>query len=223
MIQFNLLPDIKVQYIKAKKAKRMVMAISVISVIASLSLLIIMISVTVFQNRHINYLNKDIKSYTNAIKNTEDVEKILTIQKQLEGLPDLYSIRPVTTRLFKYIQTTTPTQVSITHITIDFEEGLMSIDGSTDTLESINRYVDTLKFTTFNVKDVEGSTNAFKEVVLGSFGRSPQLATFSVKFKFNIDIFDSSKEIELNVPKTITTRSETELPGSGVFDSKGTN
>ena len=36
-------------------------------------------------------------------------------------------------------------------------------------------------------------------------------------------IFDSSKEVTLNVPKTITTRSETQLPDSGVFDQKETN
>lgn len=223
MIQFNLLPDVKVQYIKAQKSKRVVMAISGLALVVSLALLGIMISVTMFQNRHIADLNKDIKSYENKLKGTEDINKVLTIQKQLDSLPALYAKRPVTSRIFKYIQVTTPTKVSITHLVVDYAATTLSIDGTTDSLESVNRYVDTLKFTTFSVKDSEDKYSPFSEVVLGSFSKAPQLASFTVKLKFNPDIFDAAKETTLNVPKTITTRSETELPNSGVFDGGSTN
>ncbi len=223
MIQFNLLPDVKVQYIKARKSKRMVIVIAGISVIVSLALLIVMVSVTMFQNRHISDLNKDIKTYEKKLKGREDLSKILTIQNQLNSLPGLYVKRPVTSRLFGYVQATTPTQVSIRHLILDFGPGTIQIEGTSDSLESVNRYVDTLKFTTFSVKGTEGTTNAFKNVVLSVFSRSAKEATYTVQFMFEPAIFDSEKEVTLNVPKTITTRSETEQPGSGVFDSKGTN
>lgn len=223
MIQFNLLPDVKVQYIKARKAKRVVMAIAALSVVVSLAILGIMASVTMFQDRHIRELNKDIKAYENKLKNTEDIAKILTIQNQLKSLPGIYEKLPVTSRMFKYVEATTPKQISINHLTLDFATATLTVQGTTDTLESVNRYVDTLKFTTFNVKDSEDNTNAFTNVVLTTFSRDSKAATYTVTMNFDPAIFDNAKEVTLNVPKTITTRSETELPNSGVFDSKGTN
>jgi len=223
MIQFNLLPDVKVQFIKARKAKRMVMVISGLVVTVSFGLLAIMFSVTAFQDHHIESLNSDIKSYENKLTGTSDLAKILTIQNQLNSLPDIYAKRPVTSRLFGYIQATTPTQVSINHLSLDFVENKLTVQGTTDTLATVNRYVDTLKFTTYTVKDDKESTKAFNNVVLSAFSRDEKTATYTVTFEFETDIFDISKEVTLNVPKTITTRSETELPSSGVFDSKGTN
>jgi Tfp pilus assembly protein PilN len=222
MIQLNLLPDIKVTYIKAKKAKRMVIGIAVLAVAVSLTLLVVMASAAVFQKKHISDLNKDIKSYETNLQSTDDLAKILTIQNQLNSLPGLYEQRPVTSRLFGYVQATTPTQVSIAKLTLDFSESSLSVEGTADSLESVNRYVDTLKFTTFTVKDSDEKKNAFTNVILSSFNRDSKAAVYTVTFNFEPMIFDSSKEVTLNVPKTITTRSETELP-SGVFDTKGTN
>jgi hypothetical protein len=222
MIQFNLLPDVKVQYIKAKKAKRMVIGISLLAVAVSVTLLALTISATLFQKKHISDLDKDIKKYENSLKNTPDLNKILTIQNQLTSLPALYAGRPVTSRIFGYMQATTPAKISLTKMSVDFANTTLSVDGTADTLESVNRYVDTLKFTTYTLKDSEDKTNAFSQVVLSSFNRDAKQATYSVDLTFDPALFDGTKEVTLNVPQTITTRSETELPG-GVFDAEGTN
>lgn len=223
MIQFNLLPDVKVAYIKAKKAKRMVVVVAGLSVAISLTLLILMVSATVFQKQHIKDLNKDIKSYESTLTDTKDLAKILTIQNQLNSLPALYAQRPVTSRLYNYVQATTPKEISIMKIDLKFETKALNITGTASSLEMVNRYVDTLKFTTYMTTDSKDKVNAFSQVVLTSFNRDSKTATFTIDFLFDANIFDGSKTVTLDVPKTITTRSETELPGSGVFDSKGTN
>lgn len=220
MIQFNLLPDVKAEFIKAHRIKRMVVVIASLSVAASLGLLIIMFSAVTLQKRHVSDLNKDIKSYDSNLQNTPDIAKILTIQNQLNSLPDLYAKRPAISRLFGYIQQTTPTQLSIGHIAADMQVSTLTVRGSADTLESVNRYVDTLKFTTYSVKGDTGSLKAFTDVVLKSFSRDTKDASYTVTLSFAPDIFNSSKEVTLNVPKTITTRSETQLPGSSIFDTK---
>jgi hypothetical protein len=225
MIQFNLLPDVKVAYIKAKKAKRIVVVIAALSVAISLTLLILMISATAFQKHHINDLNKDIKTLETSLNGTQDLAKILTIQSQLNSLPALYAQRPVTSRLYSYIQATTPSQISMSKIDLEFGTTSLTIQGTADTLETVNRYIDTLKFTTYTVTGSTSKVNAFSQVVLTSFNRDSKTATYTISFLFDPAIFDGSKVVTLDVPKTITTRSETELPGNstGVFDAKGTN
>lgn len=223
MIQFNLLPTIKVEYIKAKKAKRLVIIVAGVSIVISTGLLIVMFSVVSFQKKHLSDLNKDIKSYESSLKSTPDLAKILTIQNQLNSLPDLYAKRPVVSRLFNYVQATTPVKVSISNLDMDIEAATIKVEGTADTLESVNRYADTLKFTTYTLKGDTTVLKAFSNVVLTAFSRDAKAASYTVTLSFVPDLFDSAKEVTFNVPKTITTRSETELPGNavnGVFDSK---
>lgn len=222
MIQLNLLPDIKVEFIKAKRAKRMVLVGATGAIIFSLALLIIMISLTMFQKRHIADLNKDIASFEKVLQDTPDLAKILTIQNQLNSLPDLYKKRPVTSRLFPYVEQTTPDKIGIAHLILSFADSSLNIQGTSDSLESVNRYVDTLKFTTYKTTGSDTEIKAFSDVVLTAFGRDSKAATYSVALKFDPVIFDSSKEVTLAVPTTITTRSETELP-SGVFKTETVN
>jgi hypothetical protein len=232
MIQLNLLPDIKLEFIKAKRSKRMVLIFAGLAVVVSVALLIIMLSLTSLQKKHISDLNKDIDSSEKTLQDTPDLAKILTIQNQLNKLPSLYAKRPEVSRLFPYLEQTTPVGVGIAHLVVDFSVSSLTIEGTSDSLESVNRYVDTLKFTTFKsteasavpeteaVESTDAGTNAFTEVVLSQFGRDATEASYSITLKFDTLIFDSSKVIELIVPETITTRSETELPGNGVFNSE---
>jgi hypothetical protein len=46
MIQFNLLPDIKMQYIKARRQQHLVILVSMIAIIASLAVLVLLIVTT---------------------------------------------------------------------------------------------------------------------------------------------------------------------------------
>jgi hypothetical protein len=110
-------------------------------------------------------------------------------------------------------------------LNLDFVANTLVVQGTADSLETTNKYIDTLKFTTYTVTGSTDKVNAFSGVVLKSFNRDAKLATFTIDFSFDKTIFDGSKTVKLDVPKTITTRSETGLPGndSGVFDTKGTN
>jgi hypothetical protein len=223
MIQFNLLPDIKVNFIKARKAKRAVIVIAICAVVISVSLLIIMILATLYQKRQISDSTKSIKTYENSINNTQDLAKILTIQNQLNSLPLLYAQRPVTSRLFGYIEQTTPAQISIVSVKLDFSNNSLVIDGTADGLESVNRYVDTYKFTNYLLAGSTDKTIAFSNVVLKAFTRDSKNTSYTVTLNFDPAIFDSSKTVTLDVPKTVTTRSQTQLPSSSVFDTKAGN
>lgn len=214
MIQFNLLPDVKLQYIRARRLKRTAILISSTVAAASLFFLVLMfVAVSVFQRNYLRALSSDITKYGEQLKNVQDLDKILTVQNQLNSLPALYDQSPKTSRLFGYIQQITPNSATISELTVNFTDNKLSIKGTAVSLEIVNKFTDTLKFTTY--KDAsETQVNAFKDVVLTDFSRVENNTNYQIDMGFDPYIFDAKSSIStLTVPVgLITTRSQTESP-----------
>lgn len=225
MIQFNLLPDVKQEYMKAKRQKHSVIIISLLVAAVSLFIFVMLfLTVNVFQKKHISDLDTDIASSTKTLKDIKDLDKILTIQNQLKSLPDLHDAKPVTSRLFGYLTQITPAQVSLGNVNLNYESKTMIISGTADSLSTINKFVDTIKFTTYTEAvgaetASAGATKPFSSVVLSSFSKGEEGSTYQISLAFEPTIFDSKKTITLVVPKTITTRSETEKPNQDIFQA----
>ncbi len=217
MIQFNLLPDIKQQYLKAQRQKHLVIFVSTVIVIVSLSVFIILLLVVgVWQKKSMSDLNGDIKKYNNQLSSTKDLDKILTVQNQLKALTPLHDKKPDAARLFTYLGQVTPVKASISKFDINYEDNTISINGTADSLATVNTFVDTLKFTEYTVTDGEGkdpnSKSAFSKVVLANFGRSDKTTTYTLTAEFDPIIFSELSEVELTVPQKTTTRSATQQP-----------
>lgn len=216
MIQFNLLPDIKIQYLRARRQKHLVLLTSVITIIASLSVMVILVSVVfVVQKKSIHDLSADIRAASTELKDTPDLTKMLTVQNQLKALPSLHEQKPVASKIFGYITQSTPTAASISRLNVDYTLQTITLSGSADSLATVNTYADTLKFTTYHTKNApDDEKPAFSGVVLSSFGRDARRATYSIALKFDPVIFSQSEEVTLTVPNKITTRSQTEQPAA---------
>lgn len=226
MIQFNLLPDLKMKYIKAKRFKHTAMVISFIVTASSLAIFIFLfMTVYVFQKNHINAVSKEISEAQVKLENTKDLNKVLTIQNQLNSLPALHSQKPEASRLLKYTNQITPNAVFIGKIVIDFTEKTIIYEGIADTLSSTNKFVDTLKFATFKDKllkkadqdalNKEGKNIPFSEVVLDDFELNDEkggIPTYKITLKYDSAIFDNNKDIEITIPNITSTRSSTEKP-----------
>lgn len=228
MIQFNLLPDIKLEYIKAKRTKRAVILISAAVAGSALTLFVVFfLIVNVAQKQHLGNLQSDIDDHKKTLQGKQNLSEILTIQNQLNSLPALHEQKPVATRVYTYIQQVTPQKASISALTVSFAEGTMKIEGGADSLVTVNTFVDTLKFTTFNAQPTEGSDgqsstgSAFTEVVLTDFGLKTGLdsntanalpASYIITLKFDPVIFNVTNNTSLVTNPQVTTRSETEKP-----------
>ena len=213
MIQFNLLPDVKLEYIKARKSKRMVLltsaGITAFSLVVFIGLFTV---VNLLQTKHISDLNRDIKKYTTTLQSTPDLNKTLTVQNQLSSLTMLHEQKPLTSRLIDYLGQLTPAQATISSVKIDYTTNTINLSGNADALSTVNKYVDTLKFTTYTAAGQTNSKKAFSNVVLASFSSSDKGISYQVTFAFDPIIFDGTKQVTLVVPKIVSTRSETEKP-----------
>jgi Tfp pilus assembly protein PilN len=228
MIQINLLPSIKAEYVKAQRTKRTVITVSIIAIGVSLGIVGILASIAYgAQNLQLSNLQKDIEKSEQNIKAVPDLDKILTIQNQLVALTPLHDAKPVMSRLFTYLQQTTPDSVTLEKYSIKNDELTWTVDGEASSIELINKYVDTLKFTEIaTTQEGQEPTRAFSEVVLSSFAKSQDGYTYSIAFKFNDQLFSSGNpDIKLVVPNIVTTRSQTQLPTGSIFapssDSEG--
>ncbi len=214
MIQFNLLPDVKLEYVKAQRMKRTVITASLITTAASFGIfLLLALTVYVVQRKSLSDLNGDIKQYSTELKNTKDLNKILTIQNQLGALGGLHDRKAVVSRNFSLMQQVTPADVTINELTTDYEQGTIVITGQAPGLNRVNTFTDTLKFATFVTPETQ-QEKAFSNVVLSQFNRNATDTTYTITTSFNPALFSSVDQITLNVPRTITTRSVVEQPAS---------
>lgn len=221
MIQFNLLPSVKLEYIKARRTKRLVMSIAIVAGLFSFAIFgLLFVNVNFLQTGHISNLTKEIEDNTNQLKSIEDIDKVLTVQNQLTELTALHEKKPAADRALTYISQVTPQKASTSQVSVDFEQQTISISGTTDSLVTVNKFADTLKFTKYVVDDSTDQINAFSDVVLANFSVSDDQTTYQIDLKFNPEIFDNTKSIKLSIPNIISTRSQTQKPSDNLFQKQ---
>ena len=229
MIQLNLLPDVKLQYLKANRLKKMITSIAILCTIISVGLLTIVVVAGFAEKARIASVDKSIKSKTTELKAKKGINKVLTVQNQLDSLTALHSQKPAVSSLFTYLNQVTPVEVGINDLHVDFVSGSekMTITGTSKALSSVNKYIDTLKFTKYTVGEDKTETQAFSNIVLSSFalsnstaGQSSEPATYTIDLAFDRKIFDITEKVTLKVPKKTTTRSAVDAP-SEIFQAGG--
>ncbi len=229
MVQFNLLPDVKIEYIKAKRFKRLVTLISMI-VSGSVIAIVVVLAVVAYgvQGAQIRSLNSDIqKSQSEIAAQNEKVsiDKILTVQNQLNSLDALHAQKPILSRVFDYMTKVVPVRAPISRLTVTTDsDHTIEIKGTTDTVESVNVFADTLKFSVYKATADAEEVFAFQNVVLASFSRDKDGATYVLTMNYDPVIFDALNDGKgLIVPKKTTTRSETERPVFQTESEKANN
>lgn len=235
MIQFNLLPDVKKEYIKARRTKRLITSAAMVAIVVSLVVVGIMLSVVQFgQKKHINDLTVDIADKVQEINEIEDLDKILTIQNQIQSLESLHQQKPETSRLFDYFTQLTPTDATISNLQVDLVEGTLKITGAAKDIATVNKFADTLKFTKFTsqplsevkvgddgkVELVQEGSDQLQEIpmftsVLTQVSRSDTDTSYILETTFDLLVFDNTQYIVLRVPDIVTTRSVLNKPDIG--------
>ena len=213
MLELNLLPDVKINFLKTQSLKHSIVSICIIVSIVFLALFGAFIYyVYIYQKNEISNQNTKITSYIAQIKSNKNLDKILTIQNQLNSLPNIESQTTVPSRLFGFISQFTPTKATISDLNVDLTSNSITLNGSADSLSTVNQFVDTLKFTTYNTPTSKDKT-AFSSVSLASFSYSSSnsnpsnSAQYSISFNYDPALLSNSNTVNLIVPNITTTRS----------------
>jgi Tfp pilus assembly protein PilN len=210
MIQFNLLPDVKKEYVKAKKLKRLIMLISVLVSAGSIVVVVLLFSIVqIAQKNHIQGLSQDIADGVKKIKQTEDLDTILSVQSQLDKLTDLHEQKPETSRLFSYLSFVVPEQVTIVSLDFDNTASTITLQGTSDSLLNINGMVENLRQLEYRIDEVDTTfAKAFSGVGTQSAADGTK-ASFKIDITYDPILFDNTNEIVLKIgTRELKTKSE---------------
>ena len=208
MIQFNLLPDVKKQYVKAKRTKRLILSVSTLASIGAVGVTVLMYTFVHFaQKGHINRLTDNINEETTAIQYTPNLNKILTVQNQLSLFPGLHTAKPETSRLFGYLSVVSPEPVRITTTDLDVATSLIRIEGSADSIATVNKLVDNIKAANYAVVGSEASegTPAFSSIGTDLSGNNDG-ANFTIDMTYDPALFNNTEQVVLRIGSQAETQ-----------------
>lgn len=220
MIQINLLPDVKLQYLRAQRNKHLVISVSFI-VSAAFIAVVVLLAMHVYVNQawHASRLQKDIDKYVDEFKAIDDIDTVLTVREQLLELPNLHSEKPAVTRLPDFLTTIVPNTVDIAEFSLDFTSITIRLSGKGEDVIAVNTFADVLKNTYFSAGDGGTPVKAFSDVEFSIGATTDEGVTFETSMHFDDNIFDiNSDSVKLTVPNIISTQSA--LRSGALFDSQ---
>ncbi|HSX28528.1 MAG TPA: PilN domain-containing protein [Candidatus Saccharimonadales bacterium] len=213
MIQLNLLPDVKKEYLKSQRMKRNIITLSILaSIVAGALVLLLALYVHGAQRLARNQLQNDINKSSTELSGLSDINKILTVQDALATLPSLHQQKYINSHLFDYLKVLVPNDVSLTKVDLAHTAGnTIKINGFSTDYKSLNVFVDTFKNAqlAYGSADHRTTISPFKDVTINSAGKSsdPQKPgiEFIVTVKFDPLIFDAKSENPVMQVPAVTT------------------
>lgn len=226
-VQFNLLPDIKMTHVKTQRTSNLVVTIALLVSAGAFALFVILfVTVNLVQKKLLSDADADIKRLTSELQSKPGISEQLTAQNQLKSLTALHQSKHIASRIFTYLPQVTPARVGIGQVSLDFSAGKLAIDGTADSQLDVNKFVDTLKFTTFSVGNGGASNRAFSKVVQTSFTiNEPDQISYTLTIDFDPNLFANNlldndgkpQTPVLAVPKLTTTHAQNG-DGSALFN-----
>jgi Tfp pilus assembly protein PilN len=225
MIQLNLLPDLKKEFIKAQKAKAMVITIAIFVTLGAFAVsALLFVYVTFVQQFQVNLASDDIARKMKELKEIPDVDKYLTVQNQLASLPDLHNNKGQYSRLFDFLAVlnpSAPNNVTLTELRLGTDDKSILFTGTTASFQTLNTFVDTLKNGEASFKQGgQGdpiTEKIFEQVLVQTAdivrNNNTTVVGFSVKTIYKESVFDvKNTDLTAKVPSITTTPSVTQSP-----------
>ncbi len=227
MIQLNLLPDLKKEFLKAQKAKALVIAISIFVTLGAFALsALLFVYVTFVQQFQINLASDEISKKMQQLKAIPDVDKYLTVQNQLAALPGLHDSKGLYSRLYDFLgvlNPSAPNNVTLSDLRVITADKTIIFTGTTTSYQTLNTFVDTLKNASTSYKaNGQGdfvSDKMFEQVLVQTAdiirSNNATVVGFTVKTTYHESMFDvRNTEMTAKVPNITTTPSVTQSPNA---------
>mgnify|MGYP003377783571 CR=1 FL=1 len=144
MINVNLIPDSKLAGIKAKRAKQAVQSLSMIVIIASVALPVVLFIFDFALTKAIDSKQNKIDDLVTKFETEEDVQRILTVQNQLNALPEAEANSFKMTNLLSVIEHSTPKNVGLLGISTLNVDGTFAFQANAESIQAANEFIDTL-------------------------------------------------------------------------------
>ncbi len=207
MIEINLVPDVKQEYIRSKMLRNFVISISIVVGIGVVGLAVVLGLILGGQLVAESIQDNGIKSESAKLMEVPDLDKTVTIQQQLEKIDQQQNSKLITSRLFDAvlaINPAAPNQIRISALKLDPIEKKITIEGSAaNGYQALETFKKTLTNTYVQVGSDGDKTPLAQDITTGEtgFGENSdgeRVLRFSFSFSYPEDLFKVS-ESPINV------------------------
>lgn len=225
MIQLNLLPDVKKEFLRAESARRKTIAISIlVTIIAAGLTAVFALYVYAVQNVILYTQTQDIKNKSEKLSKVQDIDKYLTIQNQLKQLSTLHGDKNNFSRLLTFLPVLNPAppqNVTLTNLEVNSVDSVITFKGTVADYGALTTFKDTLanaEYRYLSQDNGEPTTGKlFKQVVIetASYEKTESKAgvNFTIIATYEPEVFkQSNAEVTITVPNKETTNSVTNSP-----------
>lgn len=200
MIQINLMPDVKREYIKAQQMKHTVLVLSILLSIAIVTVAGLLFGyVRLIQPQHRANLQTDIDTGLTRQRDYPDGVEMVTVQGVLEQIGPIQDKKLITSRLFNYVTDFTPRGVVYNSIAYDSAAGTLTLSGRTTTYEKANELANNVKSAEFSYEqsEQESTINPFSGLVFTSLAAGDEAedgmrVSFGMTFQIDATLFNQA-------------------------------
>ncbi len=200
MIEINLIPDVKREYLKTRMLRNAVVTIATIIGFAVVGLAVVLSIVVGGQVVAQALQDRSIKEEGEQLAAIEDLDKTVTIQRQLEVIDSQHASKEINSRLFDVlgaINPPAPNNVTIATFKLNPEENKISIEGSAaNGYLALEVFKKTIGNTSIQIKqeDEDVMLDLADDMVAGdtSFGENSQgqrVLRFTFSFTYPDELF----------------------------------
>lgn len=190
-VQFNLLPPSKMQSLKERSSQDVLSKQAIKIALVSLALFVLSgIYSYGLQGAQISSTKNNIKNKTSQLQKVANLNTILTVQNQLKTAASLHQQQHNSSRVFGYLAKLTPLKASINSLSLDLVSNSIKIDGSADSANTTNAFIDSLKYAQYQVGGTKGT--AFSGVVENNFTINDKGVSFSISAKIDPKLFTNN-------------------------------
>lgn len=227
MIRINLLPDIKRDFLKARRDQARVVGISILAILIAGGVTVLLaLWVYAVQNIHINLLTQNITDTNNEVRKIKDIDKYVTVQNQLSNLLSLHDDKNDFSRLLDILPTLnprTPNNVRLSSLNIDDALGTISLEGQTGSFSGLITFRDIMENAAVEYRvglvdsePIKGKLFSEVAIVEQGMGKTQDgsvVVGFKISAKYDKAAFKSnSRDVSVSVPKLDTTPSKQDTP-----------
>ena len=136
MVQINLVPDVKLELIRAQRHRNIVISTAILVMIASVGVIVLLGATIGYQAVRTTVLTGQIKEKDEEFRSKPDIAKTVTIQNQLQSIQATHEQKAMTSRIFDVLLEATAkdtdNSVTFNSFTIDSTEKTISLVVQTD-------------------------------------------------------------------------------------------
>ncbi len=168
--EINLVPEVKMQMIKAQKMRNLVLFICIVVSSVAIGAVVILFGIKSGQDIAMASQDARLRNMSTKLNDYSELNNLITIQGQLQGISDIIDQKTVFSRVFGALGAMLPQgsdSVKLSELNVNMETGVLRMEGQADArvdplidyrvLESFKKGVELTKYDYGSYVDADGN------------------------------------------------------------------